>query len=352
MADLPEDRLEPAPPFSYCAVDYFGPLLIKEGRKELKRYGVLFTCMASRAVHIEIACSLETDAFINALRRFVCRRGPIRQLRSDRGTNFVGAKGELQQSLREMNHKKISDEMLKLNCDWFTFKFNVPAASHMGGVWERQIRSVRSILAALLDANGTQLNDESLRTFMCEAEAIINGRPLTTDSLNEPSALSPLTPSHLLTTKSRVILPPPGNFQPQDKYSRKSWRRVQHLSNEFWNRWQREYLLNLQQRPKWTSAKRDLALGDVVILKGEDNRRNKWQLARVEEINKSQDGHVRTVKVSLADTSIDDKGKRTSTKVYLERPIHKCVLLIGQASSTENGISTTPEESAQNLNDS
>ena len=47
MANLPEDRVQPAPPFSYSAVDYFGPWYVKEGRRQLKRYGVLFTCLAS-----------------------------------------------------------------------------------------------------------------------------------------------------------------------------------------------------------------------------------------------------------------------------------------------------------------
>ena len=73
MADIPEDRLEPAPPFTNCAVDLFGPLHIKEGRKELKRYGVLFTCMSSRAIHLETANSLETDSFIQSLCRFIDR---------------------------------------------------------------------------------------------------------------------------------------------------------------------------------------------------------------------------------------------------------------------------------------
>ena len=85
MADLPKDRTEPVPPFRYSAVDYFGPFLIKEGRKEVKRYGVLFTCMSSRAVHIETSTTLETDSYINALRRFLAERGPVRQIRSDRG---------------------------------------------------------------------------------------------------------------------------------------------------------------------------------------------------------------------------------------------------------------------------
>ena len=179
MSDLPEDLLESTPPFTYCAVDYFGPFVIKERRKELKRYGALFTFMSSRAIHIEIANSLETDSFINALRRFISRRGPIRQLRSDQGTNFVGARTELTQALAEMNHDKIKKKLLEEQCDWFTFKMNVPAASHMGGVWERQIRTVRNVLASLLQDNGQQLDDESLRTLMCEAEAIVNSHPLT-----------------------------------------------------------------------------------------------------------------------------------------------------------------------------
>ena len=146
MADLPEDRLEPAPPFTYCGVDYFGPWYVKEGRKEMKRCGVLCTCMASRAIHLEVSHTMETDSFINAFRRFVNRRGPVRQLRSDQGTNFIGAKRELQQALAEIDQGKIRAELLRHNCDWFDFKFNAPSVSHMGGIWERQIRTVRGPL--------------------------------------------------------------------------------------------------------------------------------------------------------------------------------------------------------------
>ena len=107
MADLPEDRVEPAPPFTHCTVDYFGPWNIKEGRKELKRYDVLFTCLASRAVHLETASTLETDSFINTFRRFLCRRGPVRLLRCDRGTNFVGASRELKEALAELDYDHV-----------------------------------------------------------------------------------------------------------------------------------------------------------------------------------------------------------------------------------------------------
>ncbi|CAG2233541.1 unnamed protein product [Mytilus edulis] len=107
MADLPIDRLNPVPPFTYSGVDLFGPWYIKDGRKELKRYGVLFTCLSCRGVHIETANSLDTSSFINALRRFIAIRGPVRHLRSDRGTNFVGAERKLREAYSEMDDKSI-----------------------------------------------------------------------------------------------------------------------------------------------------------------------------------------------------------------------------------------------------
>ncbi|CAB4017128.1 hypothetical protein pdam_00011563, partial [Paramuricea clavata] len=119
MADLPQSRLEDVLPFTYSAVDYFGPwYVIKEGRKEVKRYGALFTCMAGRAIHIDVTHSMETDSFIQALRRFTCRRGAIRELRSDRGTNFIGAENELNRAVEEMDDDKIKAELLKDGIDW------------------------------------------------------------------------------------------------------------------------------------------------------------------------------------------------------------------------------------------
>ena len=266
MADLPEDRLEPAPPLTFSAVDYFGPWYVKEGRRELKRYGVLFTCLSSRAIHLEVSKSLTTDSFLNAYRRFVGRRGPVRQLRSDQGTNLIGAMDELQQAVTELDHERIREELLSNNCDWVEFKPNVPHASHMGGVWERQIRSVRNVLASLLESHRTQLDDESLRTFMVEAEAIVNCRPLAVNTINSSQSPEPLTPNHLLTMKSKEVMPPPGDFQRADLYLSKRWRCVQYLANEFWNRWKKEFLQSLQPRQKWIAVRRNLQVNDVVIV--------------------------------------------------------------------------------------
>ena len=106
----------------------------------------------------------------------------------------------------------------------------------MGGVWERQIRTARNVLSILLDRCGSQLNDESLQTFMTEVEAVVNSRPLTVENLTSPDALEPLSPNHLLTEKASVVLPSPGEFQPANLYLRKRSKRVQHLTNEFWLR--------------------------------------------------------------------------------------------------------------------
>ena len=111
MADLSVDRLEQALPLIYSAVDFFGPWYIKEGRREMKRYGVLFTCMGSRAVNIETAASLTKDSFLNAYRRFVGRRGPIRQLRSHQGINVMGVRDKIEAVLQEMRHDVIEREI-------------------------------------------------------------------------------------------------------------------------------------------------------------------------------------------------------------------------------------------------
>ena len=99
---------------------------------------------------------------------------------------FVGAKRELKESIESIDDQVVREFLQRHQCD-FEFKFNVPTASHMAGVWERMIRSTRSVLNVLLEQHGSQLDDESLRTLLCEVMSILNSRPLTTDNLNDPS---------------------------------------------------------------------------------------------------------------------------------------------------------------------
>ena len=299
-------------------VELCGPFLVKERRSEVKRYGVIFTCFGCRAIHLETTTSLDTDSFILSLRRFVGRRGPVRYIRSDNGGNFVGADNEMQKAMKEMDHQKISDYLLSQHCDWewVDWDFNPALASHMGGVWERQIRTVRSVLSSILKEHCNRLNDESLRTLLVEVEAIVNSRPLTVDSLSDES-INPLRPSDLLTMKTKVVLPPPGVFQRADIYCRKRWRAVQHLANVFWSRWRKEYLMSLQERQKWDTVHPNLDVGDVVLLVDDDVKRNKWPMGRITETFPGDDGLVRKVNV-----------KTSGSDVPLSRSIAKVVLLM------------------------
>jgi hypothetical protein len=114
MAQLPEDRLIPdEPPFYRVGVDYFGPFEVKLKRSHVKCYGVLFTCLASRVVHLEVASSLSTDSYINALRRFIAWRGQVKKIRSDNGTNFLGANRELKNAINDWNESQIHEAMLQ-----------------------------------------------------------------------------------------------------------------------------------------------------------------------------------------------------------------------------------------------
>lgn len=327
MADLPQDRALPSPPFTYVGVDYFGPFVIKEKRKELKRWGVLFTCLSSRAVHLEVSDTLSTSSFLNALRRFISLRGPIKVLRSDQGTNFVGADNELKAALNEIDNIEVRDFLLQNDCV-FELKLNPPGASHMGGVWERLIRSVRSILGVILSQHGTQLDEESLRTYFCEITAIINGRPLTLAHINDPDFLEPLTPNHLLTGKSKIIVSPPAMFQYKDVFAVKRWKRVQYLVDQFWSRWKNEYVHQLQSRSKWQDKRRNVQIGDIVVLKEENLPRNMWKMGKVVSVNVSDDQCVRSVKLQMGDSNLDKLGRRVNKPCYLERPVHKIVVLI------------------------
>ena len=221
MAGLPEERCTEAAPFTYCDVDMFGHLIIKEKRSELKRYGAPFTCFSSRTVHIELTNSLDADSFILALRRFMARRGTVRSIWSDNGTNFVGAKNELQRAFKEMKHDKIKSFLQENGADWILWHNNPPGASHMGEIWERQIRSARIILERLLKTHSHSFNDESLRTMMAEVELIINSRPLTVETISDSKREIPLSPSILLIMKTSVIMPPPGEFSKPDAYSKR-----------------------------------------------------------------------------------------------------------------------------------
>ena len=230
MANLPHDRITPSkPPFTYVGVDFFGPFEVKQGRSRVKRYGCLFTCLVVRAVHLEIAHSLDTDSMIIALRRFISVRGRPEEIRSDQGTNFTSSDKEMKRIMSAIDEHKVNKFCLQRDIRWL---FNPPAAIHMGSAWERMIRPIRRILKATLKEQ--LVNDEVLSTVMAEAVYIINSRPLTRNSHSHLDD-QPLTPNHLLHLRPSAGLSP-GIFNKYDLLCRRAWRQAQYLSDVFWRR--------------------------------------------------------------------------------------------------------------------
>ncbi|XP_055543781.1 uncharacterized protein LOC129729296 [Wyeomyia smithii] len=235
MAPLPTCRtLLDVPPFTNTGVDYFGPFEVLVHRSTEKRWGVIFTCLSSRAVHIEMAEKMDTDTFLMCLSNFQSIRGRVSHLFSDNGTNFIGANNELNALVRDIDRIMDQEQAAKLKVQW---TFNPPAAPHFGGVWERLIKGVKESLNVLLDSFPTSKpRPETLRSALTKASAILNSRPLThipIDNIDDEV----LTPFHFLILRPGDLVPP---YAPETSgYERKQWKIVQHVCKQFWDRWKK-----------------------------------------------------------------------------------------------------------------
>ena len=214
MADLPSDRLESVPPFSNSGVDVFGPFLVHDGKTtrrtnaSKKIWVLICVCLVSRAIHLEPLNCLDTNSVQLALRRFQSLRGSCKLIRSDNGTNFLGAMNQNQQ---ESHTDSIREGVLSLGCVW---KTTPPYASHFAGVWERKVAEVKKAIYSTLICNyprplpgttsgGPFLSREEFSTLLQEAATIVNSTPYGEIS-EDPNEPIPLSPQHLLTLRDSV----------------------------------------------------------------------------------------------------------------------------------------------------
>ncbi|XP_055591483.1 uncharacterized protein LOC129743473 [Uranotaenia lowii] len=310
MAPLPKQRMAVgAEAFSYVGLDYFGPLEVSIGRRREKRWVALFTCMTTRAVHLEVAYNLTTESCKMAVRRFVRRRRSPIEIFSDNGTNFVGASRELALQIRRIN-EGCADTFTSARTRWV---FNLPSAPHMGGVWERMVRSVKVALNTLTD--GGRLTDEILNTALVEVEDLINSRPLTYVSTNVKEDPEAFKPNHFMKGISAECLPPRNPIEVAEAL-RSKYVRAQQLADGIWNRWQAEYLPKLNKRPKWFNDVRQMQPGDLVFAL-EDNKRERGVVSKV---FLGSDGRVRSAAVK---TSKGEKTRPVSKLAVLEMPSSK-----------------------------
>lgn len=316
MAKLPRSRLASyVAPFTFTGLDFFGPMMVTVNRHREKRYGALFTCLTIRAVHIEVVNSLNTSSCIMAIRNFAARRGTPREFFSDNGTNFVGAERELRQCLKDVDKNELIRNFTTATTKW---NFNPPSAPHMGGAWERLVRSVKTVLYKIFPERCP--SDEALRSMMAEVENILNSRPLTYVSVDEGSEEA-LTPNHFLLGSTNG-LKPLAVYDDTDVLLRESWLCAQQYAERFWKRWVAEYLPTLTCRTKWFEKAKPLEVGDLVVVVDPSNPRNVWPRGRVIEVRIADDGQVRRAKVM------------TSGGV-LERPAVKLAILDVAQKKTE-----------------
>ncbi|XP_068738732.1 uncharacterized protein [Montipora capricornis] len=256
MERLPYDRLQIAPPFSKVGVDFFGPLRVKYLRKEEKRCGCLFTCLVTRAVHLEVAFSLSTDSFIMCLRQFIARGGKPTVIYSDNGTNFFGANRDLRECIYDWNQDMNGGVLNQEGIQWV---FNLPAAPHMGVEW------------------------------------LVNSRPVTEVS-SDVDDLEALTPNHFIIGRGTLNLPP-GVFIDKDMSSHKRWRQAQLVATHIWKRWLRKYLPGLITRKKWLQPTTNVKIGDLVLVSDYAVPRGNWPLGRIVKVFPGHDNVVRSAEV-------------------------------------------------------
>ena len=209
---------------------------------------------------------------------------------SDCGTNFKGMVNELNISTKAVDESATNEGI--------TWNFNPPASPHMGGIWERIIRSTKRVLYNII--KGTVLTDFQLMTTFTEIENILNSRPMTYVS-DDSNDLEPLTPNHFLIGRYNTDECFNKATINNNTCSRKKWQQVQNIRHQFWKRWTQEYLPQLTKRTKWQKNDVKVEVGDLVLLKEENIPRNKWQLGRIIEMIASKDSIARAVKIKTKD---------------------------------------------------
>ena len=287
---LPPFRMdESEPPFTNTGLDIFGPMKVRM-KTPGKRYGLIFTCATTRAVHLEVMSDMTADQVFWAFRRFIARRGIPSLIYSDNGSQLVAVKKRFVVLLEELRQVKPDFEIRVV---WI---FQTAISPWRGGFYERLIRSVKYALITLTFKK--PLEDIELETILYEIESHMNSRPLFTIDGKT------ITPAHFFTGKSLTRLPPIGNNEARN-ISRvdiiDAYLKNQRYVNAVWNEWRTQYLLQLRQYHQNVNQPKSpfrFQVDDVVILKN-NQPHDSWPLGRIVKLHTSPDGIVRSVDVEF-----------------------------------------------------
>ena len=341
MGDLPAHRVNPALCFINTGLDYAGPIKIKRGNPRrpsiTKGYLAIFVCLATKAIHIEVVSDQSTPALIAALKRFCSIRGLPRNIYSDNGSNFVGARHCLHDLYSFLQlpstGEALRSSLMQDRISWHTIPQRAP---HFGGIWEAAVKSCKHHLKRIV--GGVMLYFEELVTITHQISACLNSRPYLAIDCQEPGGELPLTPGHFLA--GRPLRAYPEEPEGADLSLTNRWRLCTAIVQEFWDSWSKTYLTSLQKRNKWTKPTPNLSPGDLVMMLDEQNpssnphqRISTWKMGRVVAIHPGSDGLVRAASVEVAyakfpnyyhatNRTLDPKDVTVRKAIY-DRPIVK-----------------------------
>ena len=293
MADLPQSRLAPfTPPFHHTSCDYFGPYRVRISRNKIvKHYAVIFTCLNTRAVHLELAADCTTMEFMQVLRRFYALRGVPALMISDNGSQLVGAERELREMVDGLDTEKLQEFSAERGMKW---QFTTPAAPHQNGCAESLVKSCK---IGLKKAIGEQvLTPLELQTCLVEVANLVNQRPIGRIP-SDPDDGSYLSPNDMLLGRASSTVPQ-GPFR-HTKNPRHRVEFVQKIVDSFWTRWTRDVFPSLLPRKQWHAEKRNVRVDDFVIVQNSSAIRGTWNVGRVVSVYPGEDEKVRNVKVKI-----------------------------------------------------
>lgn len=313
MAELPSFRTEQARPFAFVGCDYAGPFQIKLSNRRnsptTKGYIALFICLTTKALHLEVVLDLSTAEFVMAFENFIARRGIPVMLYTDNGTNFIGGSKEISSLFQQLmsQNNALSQLFAMKNIQFKT----IPArASHMGGIWERAVGSVKYHLRRVL--KDTKLNARQFDHVLKQIEACLNSRPLWAMT-NESDDVEVLIPSHFFNFKAINTLPRP-DLQHIPLTRLDQYQYLHELYCSFWRTWSKEYLHQFQIRPKWNREHPNAIIGQIVLVSEDNLPPSQWAFGKIVGVHPGKDDLVRSVEVKCG-------------KTVLRRPVHKLALL-------------------------
>ena len=319
MGDLPNSRIAAHnKPFFHTGCDYFGPITYREGRSDKKAWGLLFSCMASRAVHVELVTSLDLSSFILAFSRFVDVRGPVSGFHSDNGSTFKAAAHILPDLLS-------SDDLQSFfRQKGISWEFIPPYSPAQRGAWESLVKVFKKTLLQVASSSHRTPNLMELQTYVSNTTYLVNNRPLTSTS-DDPRDHTAITPASLLTPYFHPHTP---IGTPHDKdHLRRDYRFNVGIAQRFWQRWIKYYLPQLQKRKKWFKCVDNLKVGQLVLVgsHGEFNKRGQYRMGRVTEVLpqiRKGKAIVRRAVVAVNSTSSSSQASE-SELTLIERDISK-----------------------------